>query len=80
MFFVSLTFHFETQWKRKQVIELWEVHGDQVSLVHKAISCLDLSLVYILPAVHALTGCDTTSNFIWHLRFELLKKIIVNSI
>ena len=59
--FVSLMFHFETQWKRKQVNELWVVHGDQVSSVHKAISYLDPSLIYVLPAVHALTGCDTTS-------------------
>ena len=33
-----------------------------MSPVHKAISSLDPSLAYMLPAVHALVGCDTTSN------------------
>ena len=32
-----------------------------MSPVHKAITSLDPSLTYILPAVHAFTGCDTTS-------------------
>ena len=32
-----------------------------MSPVLKAITSLDPSLAYILPAVHALTGCDTTS-------------------
>ena len=59
--FKSLIFHFETQWKRKQINKLWVVHRDQVSPVLKAITSLDPSLAYILPAVHALTGCDTTS-------------------
>ena len=59
--FESLMFHFETQRKRKQVNEFWVVHGDQLSPVHKDISSLESSLAYILPAVHALTGCDTTS-------------------
>ena len=56
--FVSLMFHFETQWKRKQINELWVVHGDRMSPVHKAISSLDPSLAYILPAVHDFTSCD----------------------
>ena len=41
--------------------ELWQQHNELVSPIHMAADTLGLDHIRILPAVHTLTGCDTTS-------------------
>lgn len=48
-----------------ELSELWTVCGQGNTLrpvtVHAVIRVLDSSVVHVLQAVHALSGCDTTS-------------------
>lgn len=57
----SLLYNFEYQWKQYGLRELWFQHNEQISPVHESATALGRSLVNILPAIHALTGSDTTS-------------------
>ena len=62
--FVCLIHHF-TKWKCNGLEELWYVKGKGVSRkvipLHVVHSNLTPELVSILPAMHSLTGCDSTS-------------------
>ena len=36
-------------------------HSGSASPLHESVRCLPIEVVCILPAIHALTGCDTTA-------------------
>ena len=62
--FICLLYHF-SNWKKANLKELWVLCGQgnttRAVPLHNKNDCLDLSVINILPAIHALTGCDTTS-------------------
>ena len=58
--FVSLMYHYLT-WKRLGLQQICVHHIGNVSPVHEAVENLSDVVVCILPAVHALSGCDTSS-------------------
>ena len=58
--FVSLMYHILT-WSRYGLQEVWTHHGGSVNPVHESVSNLPVEVTRILPAIHALSGCDTTS-------------------
>ena len=63
--FICLLYHFNQTWHDSGLDELWVLGGQ--GNTSRAIPIHDLAvempsiLVSVLPAVHALTGCDTTS-------------------
>ena len=63
--FVCLLYHFVTNWKNLGLDELWLIRnsGLKRSILPLRKICLTLGeeLIKCLPALHALTGCDTTS-------------------
>ena len=63
--FVSLLYHFSINWKQQGLIELWLIRNSGVKRsilpLHAMCSTLKSDLLKCLPALHALTGCDTTS-------------------
>ena len=59
--YTCLMYNYEFQWKENGLQELWQQHNEEVAPVHEAASMLERELVRILPAVHALTGCDMKS-------------------
>ena len=62
--FVRALYHFNC-WMYSGLDELLIISGKcdsiNVTPVHTIVNNMDNSIVDILPAVHALTGCDTTS-------------------
>ena len=59
---VSLLFHFKESWQHKQGSQVWCAMKSGVIPIHDLILDHDINqMVPILPAVHALTGCDTAS-------------------
>ncbi len=62
--FICLVFH-ATKWIELGMKELWVICGKGTSTrmipVHSVVSGLDSVVVASLPAIHALSGCDTTS-------------------
>ena len=61
---VCLVYHF-SRWKQFNLKELW-VLGSQGATrravpVHNLVAAMDPRVVDVLPAVHSLSGCDTTS-------------------
>ncbi len=63
--FVCLLYHFTVNWRDLGLQELWLVRNSGVRRsilpLHDICSALANDLITCLPAVHALTGCDTTS-------------------
>ena len=62
--FICLIDHF-SRWIHFGMQELWVLKGQGTSKgpvpVHDLLDKMDSSVIDILPAVHALSGCDTTS-------------------
>lgn len=58
--FVNLMFQF-TNWSKYGPLEVWFHLLNKMSPVHEAASNLPINVVHLLPAIHVLTGCDTTS-------------------
>ena len=58
--YVSLLYNFKS-WQQYGLQQLWILHNEEVSHVHESIAKLPQTVVNILPALHALSGCDTTS-------------------
>ena len=62
--FVCALYHFN-RWMYSGQDELWIISGKcdsiNVTPVHTIVNNMDNSVVDVLPAVHALTGCDITS-------------------
>ena len=63
--FVCLLYHFTVSWRDLGLQELWLIRNSGTRRVilplHDICSELENDLIKCLPAVHALTGCDTTS-------------------
>ena len=56
-----MLYNYNYVWQRRGLKELWQQHNELVSPIHMAADTLGQDHIRILPAVHALTGCDTTS-------------------
>ena len=60
--FVNLIFYFNKTWQlQKLYMKLGNQKTKKAVLVHLLIDQLDYGLVSCLPAIHALSGCDSTS-------------------
>ena len=63
--FICLMYHFR-HWSMYELEELWVVKGQGISSravpVHNLVKLMKSDVVDVLPAVHALSGCDTTGN------------------
>ncbi|KAG1658774.1 Protein SMG9 [Nymphon striatum] len=60
--FVNLIFHFNTTWQlQKLYVKLGNRKTKKTVPVHLLVDQLDNGLVSCLPAIHALSGCDSTS-------------------
>jgi len=63
--FVCLLYPFTVSWRDLGLQELWLICNSSIKRVilplHDICSELENDLIKCLPAVHALTGCDTTS-------------------
>jgi len=63
--FICLLYHFNQTWNDSGLLELWVYCGqDNTSRavpIHDLVVEMPSILVSVLPAVHALIGCDTTS-------------------
>ena len=61
---VCLMYHF-SRWKQFNLKELWVLGGQGTTRravpVHNLVAAMDPRVVNVLPAVHSLSGCDTTS-------------------
>ncbi len=64
-FFVFLLYDFTVNWRDHGLRELWLIRNSGAKKVilplHDICLALDNKLIRCLPALHALTGCDTTS-------------------
>ena len=58
--FVNLMYDFR-DWRANGLSEIWFHHLGNITPVHPAVDNLPDTVVEILPAIHALSGCDTTS-------------------
>ena len=62
--FVCLMDHF-SNWTDYDIKELWMLSGQGRSSraipLHQLVNTMDSTVIEVLPAVHALSGCDTTS-------------------
>ncbi|KAG1674190.1 Transposable element Tc1 transposase [Nymphon striatum] len=59
--FVNLIFHFNTTWQlQKLYVKLGNQKTKKTVPVHLLVDQLDNGLVSCLPAIHALSGCDST--------------------
>ena len=58
--FVCLMYHF-LNWRMHGLQDLWFHHNGSASPLHESVESLPIEVVRVLPAIHALTGCDTTS-------------------
>lgn len=63
--FVCLLYHITVNWRHRGLQELWLIRNSGVkrSILPLHDICVELGdeLIRCLPALHALTGCDTTS-------------------
>ena len=57
---VCLMYHHLT-WSRYGLREIWMHHAGNVTPLHESVANLPDEVTRILPAIHSLTGCDTTS-------------------
>ena len=51
----------DNHWRHYGLREVWVQHSKKVSPIHKSTTHLGRPLVQILPTIHSVTGCDTTS-------------------
>ena len=62
--FISLLYHYQ-QWVYEDLQEIWMLHSQGVSSralsIPKIAETLESDVISVLPAVHALSGCDSTS-------------------
>ena len=62
--FVNALYHY-SRWVYFDLKELWVVNGKSATRtafpIHELVDIMDTNVIDVLPAVHALTGCDTTS-------------------
>ena len=58
--FVNLMYHF-SNWSEYELSEIWCHHMNKMLPIHGAVHNLPQSVIKSLPAIHALSGCDTTS-------------------
>ena len=62
--FVSCLFHL-TWWMYMDASEMWVLCGEGLTKrsvpFHRTVDVLDISVIEVLPAIHAFTGCDTTN-------------------
>ena len=58
--FVNLLYNFSS-WKGKDLQELWVEHNGNFSSVRQSADSIPADVIRLLPAIHALTGCDVTS-------------------
>ena len=62
---ICILYHFNQTWNDGGLLELWVLCGqgntDRAVPAHNLVVEMPSILVSVLPAVHALTGCDTTS-------------------
>ena len=63
--FVCLLYHLSINWLHQDLTELWLIRNSGVKRsilpLHEICTTLGRDLLKCLPALHALTGCDTTS-------------------
>ena len=63
--FVFLLYHFTANWRNLGLQELWLIRNSglkrSILPLHDVCAALGDELVWCLPALHALIGCDTTS-------------------
>ena len=63
--FVCLPYHFNQTWNDSGLLELWVLCGQgnmsRAVQDHNLVLEMPCTLVVVLPAVRALTGCNTTS-------------------
>ena len=57
---VSLMYH-HLSWRTYGLREIWMHHTGNATPLHESTTNLPDEVVRVLPAIHALTGCDTTS-------------------
>ena len=57
--FVCLMYHY-LNWRAYGLHEIWVHHIGVATPLHESVAILPDEVVRILPAIHALTGCDTT--------------------
>ena len=61
--FICLMYHFR-RWNELDLKELWVISGQGCSAravpVHSLVTIMDPCVADIMPAVHALSGCDTS--------------------
>ena len=58
--FVCLMYY-HLNWRKFSLQELWMHHNGLASPIHESVASLPEEVVNVLPAIHALSGCDTTS-------------------
>ena len=58
--FVCLMYLF-LNWCMHGLQDLWFHHNGSAIPLHESFESLPIEVVRVLPAIHALTGCDTTS-------------------
>ena len=60
--FISLLYHYQ-QWVYADLNEMWVFYGQGLSTraTTKISDALESDVISVLPAVHALSGCDSTS-------------------
>ena len=62
--FATLLYHYH-QWIHEDYQELWMLYDQGVSSrilpIHQIANYLESHVIGVLPAVHALTACDSTS-------------------
>ena len=57
---VCLMYH-QLTWRRYGLSEIWMHNSGNVSALHESLESIPDELIRVLPAIHALSGCDTTS-------------------
>ena len=57
---VCLMYHHLT-WRRYGLSEIWMHTSGDVAALHESVESMADEVIQILPAIHALSGCDTTS-------------------
>ena len=50
-----------SNWPVHGLKEIWFHHLNKISPIHDYVQNLPINVVQLLPTIHALTGCDTTS-------------------
>ena len=73
--YVSFMYHFTRTWKNHGLVQAWMEDMGTYIPIHSMCDELGEDIVEILPAVHTLTGCDTTSKVGTKKKaFDVMKK------